>query len=147
LYDRIGRHFFLQEQTSHTSKHIIEFLVLIPSCQHKFNSKKSIHSLLFSWKRILNINSSLNDNIRPYSYDLRLPFTMHARSLPLSKYEYKTYFGEIQQKNMYFRCFFVSSFSPSIINYACPNFWSTFTMALQHEFELSIWNTVIHSNT
>jgi hypothetical protein len=39
---------------SQTSKHIIEFLVLIPSCQHKFNSKKSIHSLLFSWKHIFN---------------------------------------------------------------------------------------------
>jgi hypothetical protein len=70
---------------SQTSKHIIEFLVLIPSCQHKFYSKKSIHSLLFSWKHIFNINSSLYDNIRPSSYDLMWPFTRHARSLFLQK--------------------------------------------------------------
>jgi hypothetical protein len=70
---------------SQTSKHMIEFIVLISSCQHKFYSKKSIHSLLFSWKHIFNINSSLYDNIRSYSYDLMRPFATHARSLFLQK--------------------------------------------------------------
>ena len=44
--------------------------------------------------------------------------------------------------NVYFRCFiFVCSLSPSIINYAYPNFRTTCAMALmfihQHEFEIS----------
>ena len=44
------------------------------------------------------------------------------------------------QKNVYFCCFFVSSLSPSIINYACPSFRTTSAMVLmstlQHKFEL-----------
>ena len=59
-----------------------------------------------------------------------------------SNHEYKTSFGIIRPKqHVYFRCFFVCSFSPSLINYACSNFRSTCTMALmstlQHELELS----------
>ena len=40
-------------------------------------------------------------------------------------------------KKRVFRCIFVCSLSPSIINYICPNFRNKCAMALQHEFELS----------
>ena len=47
------------------------------------------------------------------------------------------------QKNVYFCCFFVSSLSPSIINYVCPSFRTTCAMhctdsTCQHEFEFSM---------
>ena len=47
------------------------------------NKVKSLHSLL--WKHISNIDSCLYDNTHPYSYDLRWPFTTHARSLLLEE--------------------------------------------------------------
>ena len=41
-------------------------------------------------------------------------------------------------QNVYFRCFFVCSLSPSIINYACPNLHTTCTMALIFCFSTSL---------
>ena len=40
---------------------------------------------------------------------------------------------KFDKKNVYFRCF-VSSLSPSIINYACPNFRMTCAMTLMFTF-------------
>jgi hypothetical protein len=45
--------------------------------------------------------------------------------------------ARFDKKNRVFSLFFVYSLSPSIINYACPNFRSTCAMALQYVFELS----------
>jgi len=41
---------------------------------------------------------------------------------------------------------FVCGLSPSIINYACPNFRTTCTMALQNEFELSTLPSIPPNN-